>query len=59
MDEYVNKKYGLTLDYMQSPIETEAPDYDDIIIGMRAAEDVSLFRPLRKTDNRLLLVAAS
>lgn len=59
LDEYVNKKYGLTLDYMQSPIETEAPDYDDIIIGMRAAEDVSLFRPLRKTDNRLLLVAAS
>lgn len=59
LDEYVNKKYGLTLDYMQNPVETEAPDYDDIIIGMRAAEEVSLFRPLRKTKTPLLMGAAS
>jgi len=59
VDEYVNKKYGLTLDYQQNPIEAEAPDYNDIIIGMRAAEDVSLFRPLRKTDKHLLTVMAN
>ena len=59
VDEYIKKKYGVTLDYVQEPIETTAPDYDDIMIGMRAAEDVSLFRPLRKTDSPLLMVATA
>lgn len=59
VDDYVNKKYGLATDYEQNPVDAKAPDYDDIIIGMRAAEDVSLFHPLRKMNNHLLLSATN
>ena len=47
VDEYVAKKYGATMDYQRDPVSSEAPDYDDIIVGMKAAEDVSLFYPLK------------
>ena len=59
VDAYVDKKYGATLDYIQEPVETKAPDYDDIMLGMHAAADVSLFRPLKKMNNHLLLAAVS
>ena len=57
VDEYVEQKYGQTLDYMCEAVKTKAPDYDDIIFGMRAAENVHLFRPLKRVDKPVLIAS--
>ena len=48
LDDYVFNKYGVTSDYADTPEKTDTPDYDDILVGMRAAEGVSLFRPIKR-----------
>ncbi len=58
VDDYVHQKYGHTADYIREPVETKMPDYDDIIIGMQAAEDVYLLRPLTSTGTPLLIASA-
>ncbi len=58
VDDYVYQKYGHTADYVREPVKTKMPDYDDIIIGMQAAEDVYLLRPLKSTSKLLLTVSA-
>ncbi len=57
VDDYVHQKYGETADYLREPVETQMPDYNDIIFGMRAARNVNLFRPLKKADNPLLIAS--
>jgi len=58
VDEYVHNKYGMTSEYVDSHVQTDAPDYDDIVVGMRAAEDVNLFRPLKNAHLQKLMVPA-
>jgi len=41
---YVKEKYGNTVEFVQSPVAPEVADYDDILSGMKAAEDVALYR---------------
>jgi hypothetical protein len=59
VDDYVSKKYGDTIpDYNDQHVQTDKPDYDDIIFGMRAAEDVNLLRPIKNTNISALAIAA-
>lgn len=59
VDDYVSKKYGDTIpDYNNQYAHIDKPDYDDIIIGMRAAKDVNLLRPLSSTNRPVLAIAA-
>lgn len=59
VDDYVASKYGATVDYQQGHQEADAPDYGDIIVGMKAAETVNLFRPLADTNSPLLAISAN
>ncbi len=58
VNDYVHQKYGHTADYEREPVEIKMPDYDDIIFGMRAAEDVNLFRPLKTADKPILIASS-
>jgi len=57
VDDYIHLKYGQTADYACNPVETNKPDFDDIIFGMRAAEGVNLLRPLRRKSNPLFIAS--
>lgn len=48
IDDYIQKHYGEVGDYTKQADGTAPEDYDSILKGMRAAEDVSLYRPVRK-----------
>ena len=54
VDDYVNDKYGAALDYQQDYEKSDTPDYDDIMVGMRAAESINLFRPLTESRRSVL-----
>jgi len=49
VDKYVDKKYGQTADFAPEPADTQDQDLEHILCGMRAANDVSLFRPMTST----------
>ena len=57
VDEYVTNKYGSTVDYSQGHEQANTPDYDDIIVGMKAAEGVNLFRPLTDANNTIPVIS--
>jgi len=44
IDEYIEEKYGETVELTGNPTETQQADYDDILCGMRAANEVALYR---------------
>lgn len=44
IDEYIQEKYGETTELAGEPTDTQNADYDDIISGMRAANEVELYR---------------
>ena len=48
VDNYVKNKYGATADLAasQPAAEPKERDYDDILLGLRAADSVSLFSPV-------------
>lgn len=46
VDTYVHKKYGQTGEFVTEPVETQDDDVEPILSGMRAANDVSLFKPV-------------
>jgi len=46
IDEYIQQNYGGTADLYAKPKELDNPDYDDILSGMRAANEVDLHRPV-------------
>lgn len=46
LDEYINEKYGETADLTGEPVETNNADYDDILSGMRAGDEVELYRSM-------------
>jgi hypothetical protein len=44
IDEYIEEKYGETVELAGKPTNTQNADYDDILSGMRAANHVELYR---------------
>lgn len=55
IDEYIEEKYGETVELAGKPANTQNADYDDILRGMRAANRVELYRSVgRFVEPRLL-----
>jgi hypothetical protein len=46
VDAHIRAEHGATADMSQEPAQPESGDYEDILCGMRAANEVSLFRSL-------------
>lgn len=46
VDAHIQAELGETVDLSREPAQPENGDYEDILCGMRAANDVSLFRSL-------------
>lgn len=46
LDEYIEEKYGETVELTGEPTNTQNVDYDDILSGMRAAHEVALYRSM-------------
>lgn len=46
VDEYVKQNYGEAAELYSKPKELNNPDYEDILSGMRAANEVDLHRPV-------------
>lgn len=46
VDAHIHAEHGVTADISQEPAPADDGDYEDILCGMRAANDVSLFRSL-------------
>ncbi|MDX1823563.1 MAG: DUF2786 domain-containing protein [Thiohalomonadales bacterium] len=46
VDAHIQAEHGETVDLTQEPVAPENRDYEDILSGMRAANEVSLFRSL-------------
>lgn len=44
IDEYIEEKYGETVELAGEPADTQNADYDDILSGMRAAHEVAIYR---------------
>jgi len=44
IDEYIEEKYGKTVEMSAQSTKTKIADYDDILSGMRAAHGVGLYR---------------
>jgi len=59
VDDYVQKKYGVPLDYKQTYEQTDTPDYDDILVGMKSAEGVNLFQPISNLNEVQLRMSSS
>lgn len=55
IDEYIQEKYGDAAELAGEPIETQNADYEDILSGMRAANEVELFRSVGRFLEPLLL----
>lgn len=48
IDDYIREKYGEAAELSQDATKTESADYDDILSGLRAAENVTLYRSMRR-----------
>ncbi|MGD8812544.1 MAG: DUF2786 domain-containing protein [Thioalkalispiraceae bacterium] len=46
IDRYVTENYGDIPDLVEAPIHAEVRDYDDILSGMKAADEVALYRSM-------------
>lgn len=44
IDDYIEEKYGQTVELAGKPTDTQNADYDDILSGMHAANEVELYR---------------
>lgn len=55
LDEYIEEKYGETVELAGEPADTDNADYDDILSGMRAAHEVMLYRSMGKFAEPQLL----
>lgn len=55
IDDYIQEKYGETPEMMGEATDTSQADYDDILSGMKAADEVELYRSVGQfTEPRLL-----
>ena len=48
IDEYIQYKYGETAELSGIAVDTNNEDYDDILSGMRSADEVELYRSVGK-----------
>ena len=48
IDEYIKQKYGETAELPGTATDTKNDDYDDILSGMRSADEVELYRSVGK-----------
>ena len=48
IDEYIQHKYGETAELSGIAVDTNNEDYDDILSGMRSADEVELYRSVGK-----------
>ncbi len=55
IDAYLQENYGVVSDFDEPPADTEMKDYDSILNGMRAAQNVSLYKPVNRTSEPELL----
>lgn len=55
IETYIREQYGEIADIVRDPAQTECSDYDDILSGMRAANDVKLHRSVRSRREPLSL----
>lgn len=55
LDEYIEDKYGETVELPREATNTQTADYDDILSGMRAAHEVALFRSVEFFEGPRLL----
>ena len=46
IDDYIQEKYGDTVELSSETTDTETADYDDILSGMRAGNEVELYRSM-------------
>lgn len=46
IDEYIKEKYGEAVELTSHPTDTKSDDYGDILSGMRAANEVELYRSI-------------
>ena len=46
IDNYIQEKYGDTVELTSEPTDTESADYDDILSGMHSANEVTLYRSM-------------
>ena len=46
VDAHIRAEHGDTADLLQEPVQPDNGDYEDILCGMQAANEVSLFRSL-------------
>ncbi len=46
VNQYVKKQYGDTLEFVQDAVATEVADYEDMLCGMKAADEVALYRSM-------------
>lgn len=44
IDDYIMDKYGEAVELKKEPTKTQSADYNDILMGMRAANEVALYR---------------
>ena len=55
IDEYIQEKYGETAELSGTAADAKNDDYDDILSGMRSADEVELYRSVGKfTEPQLL-----
>ena len=55
IDDYIQEKYGETVELARKPTDTQNADYDDILSGMRAANEVELYRSVGRFAEPQLL----
>ena len=48
VDEYIKEKYGAAVELAGNTTGTRNDDYDDILLGMRAANDIELYRSVKR-----------
>lgn len=56
IDSYIHENYGDIPELAEKPAETAVKDYDDILSGMKAADEVALYRAMDKAFPTQLLV---
>ncbi len=54
VEAHIRRHYGEVDAHMAEPREAERADFDDILQGIRAADGVALFQPVRRQRTRLL-----
>lgn len=55
VDEYITDKYGETVELASETADADSADYDDILYGMRAANNIELYRSVKRFSEPFFL----